>query len=315
MHYKHTISLSIGLLCLLPNFAAAREWSDATGQHKFEGDMIAASAQTIVVRGKRGALEAYIVDQLSEADQKFVAEYLSSENDNPDPKKMQTWTSRDGLRFRGRVTGYGSKDVALSYVGGTVRVNNKPFHEIDQIYQQMIPKIVAEYDDKSVTSEKELRLWSRKLRGKEKLFTVNGVMMWLENREEIAIPLFLFSDEERAVLEDGWEIWNATSEKERQEEQERESFLAEASAAEYQRNLEANAKARTNQQIQLMQLGMMAVNAGVTNLWEVQLLPRPGVRARPMVVVIPAVNSGQASALAVQKYPGFVSGAVRQMNN
>jgi hypothetical protein len=244
-----------------------------------------------------------------------VAEYLSSENDNPDPKKMQTWTSRDGLRFRGRVTGYGSKDVALSYVGGTVRVNNKPFHEIDQIYQQMIPKIVAEYDDKSVTSEKELRLWSRKLRGKEKLFTVNGVMMWLENREEIAIPLFLFSDEERAVLEDGWEIWNATSEKDRQEEQERESFLAEASAAEYQRNLEANAKARTNQQIQLMQLGMMAVNAGVTNLWEVQLLPRPGVRARPMVVVIPAVNSGQASALAVQKYPGFVSGAVRQMNN
>lgn len=57
---------------------------------------------------------------------------------------MQTWTSRDGLQFRGRVTGYGSKVVVVSYVAGAVRVNNKPIHEIDEIYQKMIPKIVAE---------------------------------------------------------------------------------------------------------------------------------------------------------------------------
>ncbi len=63
-----------------------------------------------------------------------------------------------------------------------------------------------------------------------------------------------------------------------------------------------------------MQLGMMAVNAGITNIWQVQLLPRPGVLARPMVVVVPAMNSAQASELAVQKYPGFVTGAIRQMN-
>ena len=313
MQYKCILALTIIVLCCPWHSTVAREWSDATGKHEFEGDIIAANAKTIVVRGKRGALEAYIVDQLSEADQAFVTDYVNSkkdDKDNVDPGKMQTWTSRDGLLFRGRVTGYGSKVVVLSYVSGTIRVNNKPIHEIDEIHQKMIPKIVAEFDDESVTDEKSLRLWGRRLRGKEKSLTVDGVMIRLENHEEIAIPLFLFSDEERTILEEGWDTWKAESTKD--DERNRESFLAEASAAEYQRNREE--EVRTNQKIQLMQLGLMAVNAGITNVWQVQLLPRPGVRARPMVVVVPAANSAQASALAVQKYPGFVPGAVRQMN-
>ena len=313
MRDKFAIALTLGLMCLPCNSAVAREWSDETGHHKFEGEMIAANAETIVVRGKRGALEAYLVDQLSEADQAFVADHMKSkkdDQDNVDPKITQTWTSRDGLRFRGRVTGFGSKVVVLSCISGTVRVNNRPIHEIDEIYQKMIPKIVAEFDDESVIDEAELRSWGRRLRGKEKSFTVDGVMMRLENHEEIAIPLFLFADEERAVLEQGWDTWKAESAKE--DERKRESFLAETSAAEYQRNRDAEAK--TNQQIQLMQLGLMAVNAGITNVWQVQVLPRPGVRARPMVVVVPAGNSAQASAMAVQQYPGFVPGAIRQMN-
>jgi hypothetical protein len=314
MPSRFILPLTLVLLSLPWHSIPAREWSDATGHHKFEGDMIAANAETIVVRGKRGVLEAYIVDQLSKEDQKFVADYVNSKKDEVDPQKVQAWTSRDGLRFRGRVTGYGSKVVVVSYVAGAVRVNNKPIHEIDEIYQKMIPKIVAEFDDESVTDEASLRLWARRLRGKEKSFTVDGVMMRLENREEIAIPLFLFSDKERTVLEEGWDTWKAESTKE--EERTRESFLAEASAAEYQRSLEAEARAeaKTNQQIQMMQLGLMAVNAGITNVWQVQLLPRPGVRARPIVVVVPANNSAQASAMAAEKYPGFVPGAVRQMN-
>lgn len=317
MFNKAIVILTLVFLALPSQLVIAREWSDATGHHKFEGDIIAANAETIVVRGKRGTLEAYIVNQLSDADQTFVSDYLNAKKDNKDdvePNQMQTWTSRDALRFRGRVTGYGSKVVILSYVSGAVRVNNKPIHEIDEIYQKMIPKIVAEFDDESVTDEATLRLWARRLRGKEKSFTVDGVMMRLENREEIAIPLFLFSDKERTVLEEGWDTWKAESTKE--EERNRESFLAEASAAEYQRNLEAEARAetKTNQQIQMMQLGLMAVNAGITNVWQVQLLPRPGVRARPIVVVVPANNSAQASAMAAEKYPGFVPGAVRQMN-
>ena len=64
-----------------------------------------------------------------------------------------------------------------------------------------------------------------------------------------------------------------------------------------------------------MQLSMMAVNAGIAEIWQVQLMPRPGVRARPMVVMVPAQNSAQAQAMAAEKYPAFVPGATAQVSD
>ncbi len=313
MPSRFALVVAIALSCLPWQCAIAREWSDATGKHKFSGDLIAASAETAVVRGKRGNLEAYIVSQLSETDQAFIKEYIAQQPEAFAPEEMHTWTGREGFKFRGRVKGYGSKEISVDYDNGGIRVNKNRIAGLDEIYRKMIPRIVAEFDDESVKSEQDLRLWGRKLRGKEKSFTVDGVMMQLSNGDEIAVPLFMFSEPEQRVLKEGWQTWKAESTQE--EEKARESLLAQASAAEYQRD-RANeaAEAKIDRQIQLMQLGMMAVNSGMTNVWQVQMLPRPGVQARPMVVVIPAGNSGQASSMAAQKYPGFVPGAIRQMN-
>jgi hypothetical protein len=307
---KSKYAIVMALSCLTWQTSYGREWSDATGNHRFEGDLIAASPETAVVRGKHGNLEAYIVDQLSELDQNVIKEYIKAKPEEAAPEKTQTWSGREGLSFQGRVTGYGTKALTVAYASGGIRVNKKPINDIDEIYQTMIPKIVAEFDDDSVKSEKELRLWGRKLRGKEKAFAVDGVMMQLGNGDNIAVPLFMFADEDRRALEAGWDTWKAEDTKD--DARKRESFLAEASAAEYQRNREA--EANNNRQIQMMQLGMMAVNSGITNVWQVQMLPRQGVRARPMAVMIPATNSAQASAMASQKYPGFAPGAIRQMN-
>ena len=310
MYALYAKTLVIVVLCLPLQDVIARDWSDVTGKHKFVGDLIAANNETAVIRTKRGNLEAYIVNQLSEADQAFVKEYVASQPLETDPEKMHTWTGRDGLKFRGRVLGYGSKVVNIDFESGGIKVNKKRITELDEIYRKMVPRVVAEFDDETVKTEQDLRRWGQKLKGKPKSFTIDGVMMQLSDGEEIAVPLFMFSDEERAVLEEGWATWHAEATVE--EDRNRESFLAQASAAEYQRNQQAEAK--TDRQIQLMQLGMMAVNSGITNLWQVQMMPRPGVQARSMVVVIPAGNSAQASSLAVQKYPGFVPGAIRQMH-
>ena len=88
--------------------------------------------------------------------------------------------------------------------------------------------------------------------------------------------------------------------------------LAQAAAQEYQRNREA--EAQVNQRIQMMQLGMLAVNSGIAQVWEVQMVPRQGVAARPMSVIVPAQNSLSGRTLAEQKYQGFAAGAVRQLN-
>jgi hypothetical protein len=64
----------------------------------------------------------------------------------------------------------------------------------------------------------------------------------------------------------------------------------------------------------MMQLEMLAVNAGIAQIWEVVLVPQPGVPARPMAVMVPAQDSQAARLLAQQRYQGFVAGAVRQVS-
>ena len=53
---------------------------------------------------------------------------------------------------------------------------------------------------------------------------------------------------------------------------------------------------------------------GIAEIWEVVLVPQPGVAARPMSVMVPAQNSQAARMLAQQKYQGFVAGATRQVS-
>jgi len=305
-----TVFVVLASLCV-SSPSSAREWTDASGAYKFEADLFAATDETVVLRRKKGELEAYQTDQLSEADREFLKQHLEEKKKDAQPEEMQTWTGREGYKLRGRVIGYARQSVTLGHVRGKTQVNQKSIEELDQLYQFMIPKIVAEYDDPTVKTVADLSLWGRKLRGKEKSFAVDGVLMRLENGEKVAVPLFMFSDEERGILEQGWEKWASESTKE--DEKRREEFLAQTAAHDYQQQREA--QAQVNQRIQMMQLEMLAVNNGFAEIWEVMLLPRPGVAARPISVVVTAQNSQAARVMAEQNYRGFIAGAVRQISN
>ena len=107
------------------------------------------------------------------------------------------------------------------------------------------------------------------------------------------------------MLQSGWEKWLAHEEE--HEQKERESFYLQSQAMEYQRNQQAS------QKMAMMRLELLAVGAGVTDLWEVYLEPGPRVRGYPQAVVVPARDSDQASYAALQKYPGYVLGPVRKL--
>jgi hypothetical protein len=63
-----------------------------------------------------------------------------------------------------------------------------------------------------------------------------------------------------------------------------------------------------------MQLLLGAVEAGVTDMWEIQLLPKGGVPASPQIVVIFARDSRQAIAKTLSRNPRYVAGPVRKLN-
>lgn len=290
----------------------AREWSDASGRHKWKAELLAASEHILVLRDRRGELEAVQVKELSKDDQAFIAKYLK-ESDSKVNRNVHTWAMRSGLMVKGEVLGYKSGPVVIENRSGVPYVNGKRFRGIDPVYQAMLPQLIAETEDESVQTIDDFKTWAKKLRREKRSIQVDGVILKLEGGDEYAVPMFLFADQDREALENGWQQWSA--EEATREQKEQEDVLLRAEADEYQRRRDAqNAKEQENRKIQMMQLGLLAVNAGVTSLWEVSMAPGRGVYGRPMKVVVPANTSGEAMQAAMQRYPGYVAGPSIQIS-
>jgi hypothetical protein len=293
----------------------ARQWTDATGRLKIDADFFAASDDTVVVKRRNGSLVALKIDQLSSEDQVFVQEkktLLDSTvgDDSTKPGDLHTWTSAGGFEFRGRVIAFGRRDVSIQRTAGVVTVNGTALSRLNTFYQHIAPQIVAHYADPSVSTMQDLDRWLRNFRGNPPTFTVEGVLMKLEDGSELAVPFFLLSEKDLAILSPGWEQWKQEHASEM--DRKREDFLMTAQAESYQQQREADA---ASHQIQMMQLELLAVNAGLVAIWEVMLRPRPGVYARPTSVIVPAQNSLDAEQQALQNYPGFTVIGVRRASN
>jgi len=297
------------IVCLSAASSLGREWTDASGRHSWKAEILAANEQVIVLQERKGDLHAVQVSELSAADQQFVADYLS-EPDSKVNRNMHSWTMQSGLKVKAEVLGYKSGPVEISYRNGTPYVNRKRFARIDQVYQTMLPKLVAATDDSSVQSVDDFKAWAKKLRREKRTIQVDGVLMQLESGDEYAVPLFLFSEPDRRALENGWEQWSA--DESTREQKEREDLLLRAEADEYQRSRQQEDNKRN--QIQMMQLGLLAVDAGLTSIWEVTLMPGRSMNGRPQRVVVPANDSRAAIQTALSKYPGYVAGPARQLS-
>lgn len=68
------------------------------------------------------------------------------------------------------------------------------------------------------------------------------------------------------------------------------------------------------QQFAKLHLLLLSVDAGLTDLWEVSLLPANG-RGIPRHVIVPGRNSREARATALAKFPGYRVGAARAATN
>lgn len=310
---KLVVLVVFALLCTRP--ANARQWSDATGLFKLEAEVFATSSDTVVLKKKSGALVAFKIDQLSPDDQKFLAaqkaEAKNEVDQATDPTTdIQTWTSRDGFELRGRVIAFGRREVVIMRLAGVVNVNGTALSRLHPFYRYIVPKVVAQFADSSVKTEQDVERWLKQNNGNAPVFNIEGVLLKLEDGSELAIPFFLFSEKDLAVLNPGWEQWKA--EQASQEDRNRESFLMSVQADSYQKQREAEA---ASHQIQMMQLELLAVNAGVVSVWEVLLRPKPGVYGREMSVMVTARDSLQAEQLVTRSYPGFATVGVRRASN
>lgn len=304
-------SLYSFLVVLPPLMADSREWTDSTGLYTVKATLIAYDTASVILKvdqkanAKSHDLLAIPLDKLSKSDQEFLStkEALQTQGDM---QASQTWTMKNGMTVIGRVVDYVRKDVTIQRRRGKVYVNDHLLTNLPEIYQRFIPKIVEHFDKVDLPDEKAFNDWMLKQKATPRSFSCEGVILEFENHEEYAFPFFFFSDKDLAMLQTGWEKWLASEEE--HEQRERESFYLQTQAMEHQRNQQAS------QKMAMMQLELLAVGAGVTDLWEVYLEPGPRVRGYPQAVVVPGRDSDQASYAALQKYPGYVLGSVRKVS-
>lgn len=284
--------------------ACARVWTDATGKYSTEADLMARNDELAVLQRADGDLVSVKIDELSQKDQEYLRSHELVESDRS-AVALHDWTFRNGLKVRGRVVGYGRRELVLQRRGGKLFVNDRHFENLPAVYRRMLPRIVGYFLKRDMQTTEQLQGWMEAQHGKAKRFTVEGVILELENGDRYGVPFFFFTEEDLKLLKPGWERWQAADEDSL--DRERENLYVESQAAAYQRNQ------RATNQIARLQLGLLATVAGVVDLWEVRLVPATG-RGWPISVVVPARDSRQATQMALAQHPGYAAGPVRKVN-
>ncbi len=304
-----TLCVTVGM-CLTSS-AFGRVWSSSSGAYQMEAEEISFNDTLVVLKRPTGELVAVELKDLAPADQAYVRTQEVKDAERKSAQEMQIWTAKDGMKVRARVTAYGRKVLKVERKLGSVLVNDTRFSRLDPIHQKLVLRIISELEDKQLENEGQLAAWVKTLSPSAKSYPLEGVMLELESGDEIAVPFFLFSTDDVAVLEPGWELWKEREEHESSREQ--ESFLMRSAATAYQRDLQAQQRQRQgDRQIELLKLELLGAATGVISIWQVGLMPGPGVYGRPTSVMVPGQNSEIATEIALQRYPGFVLVGVRR---
>ncbi len=307
-----TILLTVVMvLSLQMQGALARGWSDGTGKFKVEADLIAHSEERIVLKTKSGRLIALEIQQLSEDDRKFLASTEAKIGQLGSADKNHVWalTLKD-LKVVGALTGYYAEDYVIQRQDARISVNGKKEQELPELFLRVLPAIVNKFEGTDLADPPALNRWLKDAGKGQHKYHVEGVHLHLASGVDVKVPIFLFGKTEQEFLKPGLERWRAIQSEKLEEQQKldlerREAMLMEASARAYQANQAMQTRA------QLLQLEMLAVATGATELWEVALIPNTAY-GHPFSVVVPARSSAVAEQMALQKYPGASLGATRK---
>lgn len=304
------------LVCLcfvisVPQRSDARPWSDASGRYKVDADLLAVNDDVVVLKTKDGRLIAVEIAQLSQPDQEFLKSEEAGATKLDAKDKDHVWRLQGDLKAIGRIVGYFAQEMVVERRNAKLFVDGTQESDLPETLRSMLPRVVEHFETAKIKDMPELKEWLNKHGKVPHVYQIEGVRIALTSGEEVKVPIFMFESAERALLEPGLARWKALQKEkledvDRSRYAQREALMLSSAARAYQQD-----QAYKNQ-AQMMQLNLLAIDAGVTDLWEVLLLPR-NPYAYPFTVVVPARDSATAQVVAASKYPGYLVDATRKL--
>lgn len=282
-----TLALLLIAAAALP--AHARIWTDNTGKHTQQAELIDFDQHTVILKKAEGNLVAVPIERLSDADQEYLksAGAKTHVSEVADAVKDRTWHMIEGSKLVGRVIEYARREVVITRKDSKLWVNDKLFATLPELHQLAVMMLVNHSEKKQCKTAKDIEDLIVIRKGEPLKFQVEGVLLQLATGETFPVPFFLFSDKDMAVLKPGWDAWVKVEKDEAAKQ--RESAMLRTVASEYQRNREIDHR------IQYLQLASQWFD-----LWEVGLVAPNGDTTS---VVIPARDSLTAEMAALSKYP------------
>ncbi len=319
MIFANLLSSQIWMLAFSVSITVSteqREWTDASGHYKFDAELVAWSDDKAVFQKENDDLISMAIRDLSEADQAFVAARKADELSGGQADELQTWVMQDGFRINGRVVDFAKREVAIRRHLGNIFVNDRQFDNLPPIYRELIPRLVAHFEKTEVDGQDGLDRFLKQHPLRTKTYQAEGVLLELENGDRYVVPFFMFSDRDASFLRTGWQRWQEAHEAEQVEQREEESFYLRAQAESWQPDPSLDeaklAEMQRMRQVSEVSLQLQAYDAGLFDLWEVQLRPANNW-GRWQSVVVPGRNSDQAAQAALQKFPGSRVGSIAKV--
>lgn len=295
---------------------AQQTWTDQSGKFQVTGTLVAFNSDIAIIKTEEDWLSMPVGELSQESREYLESEEGRAVHSNAD---WQKWTLKGGLQFVGRLVSHDSRDITLQRRRGKLYLDDRPVENLPAVYQKMLPTVIGQWEGQELKDSPAAEDWLYKRYGyRPKTYHCDGVRMTLETGDEYVFPYVLFADTDRKFLEKGGEEYRAAT----AEQQQNQALYTQVRADEYQKakQAEALADAQRNQQLQeelqikQVQLGLLGTAAGVTDIWQVAMIPPDGSFYSQQLVVVPARDSRQASQLASAKFPGYRVGAVQKLN-
>ncbi len=300
------------LTMLAAGHAQARTWVDASGRFRVDAELLAINENVVVLRAKDGRLIAVEIPQLSKDDQAFLQTEAAGIKQLGARDQDHVWHLAGDVNFKGRIVDYFAHNMTIERKNSKLYVDGTKESDLPKQLLKFLPLIVENFESAKIKDLASLKTWLTDQGKVPHVYPLEGVTIALTDGEEVRVPIFLFNSSERGLLEPGLARWKALqTEKLADEDRSRyareQALMLSSTARAYQQDAALQAQARR------LQLELLAVDAGVTDLWEVLLIP-PNPYAYPFTVVVPARDSGSAQIMVQEKYPAYTVDATRKLN-